>query len=87
MVVLDRSLLNRGYILMNVLKALASIVSMCSLHVIFLSKIIPRYFRLFTNGMSRPFNIIRRSSFLRKVDYTSLVLIDFFIPLPTPGRH
>jgi uncharacterized membrane protein (DUF485 family) len=34
MLVLNRSLLNREYILMNVLKALASIISMCNLHVI-----------------------------------------------------
>jgi hypothetical protein len=50
MLVLNRSLLNREYILINVLKALASIISMCNLHVT-LSKITPRYFTLFTNGM------------------------------------
>jgi hypothetical protein len=61
MLVLDRSLLNRGYILINVLKALASIVSMCSLHTIFLSKITQRYFTQFTNGISRPFNVKRKS--------------------------
>jgi hypothetical protein len=33
MLVLNCSLLNRGYILMNVLKALALIASMCSIHV------------------------------------------------------
>jgi hypothetical protein len=43
MLALNRSLLNREYILMNVLKALASIISMCNLHVILLSKITPRY--------------------------------------------
>jgi hypothetical protein len=43
MLMLNRSLLNREYVLINVLKALASIISMCSLHVIFLSKITPRY--------------------------------------------
>jgi hypothetical protein len=46
---------------MNILKTLASIVSMCSLHVIFLLKITPRYFMLFTNGMSCPFNLRRES--------------------------
>jgi hypothetical protein len=40
MLALNRSLLNREYILMNVLKALASIISMCNLHVILLSKIV-----------------------------------------------
>jgi hypothetical protein len=59
MLVLNRSLLNREYeyILMNVLKALASIISMCNLHVILLSKITPKYFILFTNGIFRPFNV------------------------------
>jgi hypothetical protein len=49
MLVLNRSLLNREYILINVLKALASIICMCNLHVTFLSKITPRYLILFTN--------------------------------------
>jgi hypothetical protein len=49
MLALNRSLLNRECILMNVLKALASIISMCNLHVILLSKITPRYLTLFTN--------------------------------------
>jgi hypothetical protein len=51
MLELNHSLLNGGNILMNVLKALATIVSMCSLHVIFQSKITPRYFKPFKNGM------------------------------------
>jgi hypothetical protein len=38
MLALNRSLLNREYILLNVLKALGSIVSKCGLHVILLSK-------------------------------------------------
>jgi hypothetical protein len=37
MLALNRSLLNREYIRMNVLKALASIICMCNLHVILLS--------------------------------------------------
>jgi hypothetical protein len=36
---LNRSLLNRGYIFMNVLKDLTSIVSVCIVHVISLSQI------------------------------------------------
>jgi hypothetical protein len=56
-----RSLLNREYNLMNDLKALASIISMCNFHVILLSKITPRYFTLFTNGMFRPFNVRKES--------------------------
>jgi hypothetical protein len=61
MLALNCSLLNMEYNLMNVLKFLASIFSMCNLHVILLSKITPRYFTLFTNGMFRPFNIRRES--------------------------
>jgi hypothetical protein len=57
MLVLNRSLLNREYILINILKALASIISMCNLQVTFLSKIAPRYFTLFTNGMFCPFSV------------------------------
>jgi hypothetical protein len=34
---------------------------MCNFHVVLLSKITPRYFTLFTNGMSRPFNVKRES--------------------------
>jgi hypothetical protein len=47
MFLLDCSCLNKGYIQMRVLKAVASVVSICSLHTIFLSKIAPRYFMLF----------------------------------------
>jgi hypothetical protein len=53
----NRSLLNREYALINVLKTLASIISICDLYVIFLSKITPRYFTVFTNGMFCPFNV------------------------------
>jgi hypothetical protein len=42
MLALNRSLLNGEYILIYVLKALKSIISMCNLHVTFLSKITPR---------------------------------------------
>jgi hypothetical protein len=61
MLALNRSLLNREYIVMNVLKALASIICMCNLHVILLSNNTPRYFTLFTNGIFRPFNLRRES--------------------------
>jgi hypothetical protein len=46
MLVLNRSLLNREYTLINLLKALASIISMCNLHVTLLSKIIPIYLQM-----------------------------------------
>jgi hypothetical protein len=61
MLVLNRSLLNREYTVINVLKALVLIISMCSLHVTFLSKITLRYFALFINGMFLPFNVRRDS--------------------------
>jgi hypothetical protein len=57
MLALKRSILNKEYTLMNVVKALASIISMCNLHIIFLSKITPRYFALFTIGIFIPFNV------------------------------
>jgi hypothetical protein len=55
MLVLNRSLMNREYILINILKALASINSIRNLHETFLSKITLRYFTLFTNGIFRKF--------------------------------
>jgi hypothetical protein len=57
MLVLNRSLLNREYILINVLKFLALIISMCNRHVTFLSKIASRYFALLTNGIFRKFSV------------------------------
>jgi hypothetical protein len=47
MLVLNRSLLNKECNLINVLTAIVATVSMCSLHVIFLSKFTSRYFTLF----------------------------------------
>jgi hypothetical protein len=61
MLALNCSLLNREYILMNVLKALASIICMCNPHVSLLSNNTPRYFTLFTNGIFRPCKRIRQS--------------------------
>jgi hypothetical protein len=57
MLAFNRSLLNGEYILMNNMKTLASIISMCNLHATLLSKIPPRYFTLFTNGIFRPFKV------------------------------
>jgi hypothetical protein len=44
MLPLKRTILTREYILLNDPKALASIISVCDLHVILLSKITPRYY-------------------------------------------
>jgi hypothetical protein len=41
--------------------ALALIISLCGLHVTFLSKITPSYFTLFTNGMFCPLSVRRDS--------------------------
>jgi hypothetical protein len=57
MLVFNRSLLQREYILINVLTILASIISIYNLHVTFLSTITPRYFTLLTNGIFRSFNV------------------------------
>jgi hypothetical protein len=57
MLVFNRLLLNRVYVVINALKALASVISICDLHVIFLSNITPRYFTVFTNGIFRPFSV------------------------------
>jgi hypothetical protein len=57
MLALNRSLLNREYTLINVLKVLASIISMFNLHLIFLSKIAPKYITLFRKGMISPFSV------------------------------
>jgi hypothetical protein len=62
----NRSLSKRNYALINVLKAWASVISMCKLHVAYLSNITPRYFALFTNKISRPFKVKRNSGGRRK---------------------
>jgi hypothetical protein len=59
MLVPSRSLLNMRYVLMNVLKTLASIVSICSFHVIVPSKITLRNFTLFLYRMLSPFSVRR----------------------------
>jgi hypothetical protein len=52
MLALNRLLLSREYALINALKALASILCMCNLRVIFLSNITPRYFHYLQFGCS-----------------------------------
>jgi hypothetical protein len=72
LLVLNRSLLDKEYNLINVLLVLIATVSMCSLHVIFLSKITQRYFTLFTKGIFRPFNVRRDSGGLSRLPETFL---------------
>jgi hypothetical protein len=91
MLELKRSLLNRRYILMTVLKALALIDSMCDLHVIFLSKITkkaklrglcpPRYFTLFTNGISCLFNLYHNIFITYSLGLFMMVLRISVLPL------
>jgi hypothetical protein len=57
MLVLNHSLLNTENIVINILKALTLIISMWNLLVTFLLKITQRHFKLFTNGMFRPFSV------------------------------
>jgi hypothetical protein len=68
---------------MNILKALASVISMCSLHIILLSKSTPRYFYMIDEGNIPPIHCkmnLRGPKSMRKVDYLSLILIDFYVP-------
>jgi hypothetical protein len=81
MLMLNRSLLNREYTLINVLKALASIICMCNLHVTFLSKITPRYF-IIQRKMRH-----MQSMTAREVDPLSLIFINFDIPALAPGLY
>jgi hypothetical protein len=57
MLAFNRSLLNREQTLINVLKPLASIISVCNLHVILLSKITPSYFTWLMKGMFHWVNV------------------------------
>jgi hypothetical protein len=84
MVALKRSLLNREYILINVLKTLSSIISMCSFYVILLPKITSRYFTWLTKGIFRPLNEPQGPKAMRKVDGLSLIFIDFYVPALIP---
>jgi hypothetical protein len=68
MLVPNRLLLNREYNVINVLEALVSTVSMCSLHAIVMEDYI-RYFTVFTKGILRPFNV-RRDSIGLSLMYT-----------------
>jgi hypothetical protein len=80
----NRSLLNREYTLMNVLKALASIIFMCNLKVTLLSKLTRRYFAICKSGIFRPFNVRQDSGGrrLREMEI-SLILIIFDIAVLT----
>jgi hypothetical protein len=83
---LNRSLLNKKHTLRNVLKALALIISMCSLYAILLSKIIPRYLTWLMKVMIRPFNARwvlggggGEANKMRKVAALILIFIEFYV--------
>jgi hypothetical protein len=67
MLVFNHSLLNKGYILMNALKAMSSISGMCRLNVISLSKIIQIFCAIYKR-MSRPFKTRRESGSLIRTE-------------------
>jgi hypothetical protein len=52
MLVLNSLLLNREYVIINALKALVSIVSMCDVHVIFLSNISKIFYIIYKRDIS-----------------------------------
>jgi hypothetical protein len=56
MLALNRSRLNREYVLINALKALVSIV-LCVVSMQFSYQLLNRYFTLFTKEMFRPFGV------------------------------
>jgi hypothetical protein len=88
MLALNRSLLNREYIRINVRKALASFICMCNLHVILFSNntIFCTIYKWAIPSIQLK-KRIRRSISMSEVDRPSLVFIDFNIPAFTPGCH
>jgi hypothetical protein len=90
MLVLNRLLLNMKYVVIYALKALALSVSMCDLHVIFLSNIT---YKIFCNIYKWDILSIqckkrlRRSNSMGEVDRLSLVFIDLNVPTLRPLRH
>jgi hypothetical protein len=89
MLAFNRPLLKRGYNLMNVWKALDSILSMCNLHVILLSKITPRLYIIYRWDVP-PFQCKKRPGrcpLMGEVDRPSLVFVNFNIPAYAPGHH
>lgn len=69
MLAFNHTLLNKEWALINVLKALVSLVSMSNVSVIFLSKITPKYFTWFTSGMFRSFCVYKRSTWPEPYPY------------------
>jgi hypothetical protein len=81
MLALNRSLLNRKYSRINVLKALALIICMCNLHAILLTNNTRRYFTLLTNGIFRPFNLLFTLRTIRNTQIHSVGIMQSFCML------
>jgi hypothetical protein len=83
MLALNRSLLNREYDLIYVLKALASTISTCNLHVILLLKILHDSGRGYVPSVQREASLSWSKS-VREVDGPSVISINFNVPVITP---
>jgi hypothetical protein len=85
MLALNRSLLNKEYTLLNALKALAPIISMCTLHAILLSENYTEMLYMIDEGdvPSVQCNMNLNGS-VREIDGFSLIFIDVSIPALTP---
>jgi hypothetical protein len=83
------SLLNREYVLINALKALTSIVFICSPQVIFLSNIMQIFYVSYKRYILSIYckKRLRRSNSMRKVDRLCLVFIDLNVPALGPLHH
>jgi hypothetical protein len=84
MLVFKRSLLNREWILISVLQPLASVISMCSLDVILLSKITIWYFTWLGIPSIQCKMSLRGPKSMREVVGPSLIFINFYVPVFTP---
>jgi hypothetical protein len=89
MLVFNLSLLKWGYNLMKVRKALATILSICNLHVILLSKTAPRLYTIYKWDVPsiQCKKRLGRYPLMGEVDRPSLVFIDPNIPALAPGHH
>jgi hypothetical protein len=83
------SLLNREYTLINVLKALASIISVWSPCNILIEDYTEIFYIIYKWNVPsiQCKKRLRWSNSMREVDCSSLVFTDFNIPTLTPGSH
>jgi hypothetical protein len=89
MLVLNLSLLNRAYTLINVMKALVLIIFMCGLPCNFLVEDYIEIFYAIYKWNIPSFQHkkrLRLSNSMREVDCPSLIFIHFNVQMLTPGR-